>query len=760
MKPVKNTRFTVESRILKELGERLVSDVSVALTELVKNSFDADASHCKLLFSDDKIIIKDNGHGMTNEEFENKWMKISTSNKLKNNVSKEYNRRLTGSKGIGRFAVRFLGKKLKLTSIAKIGNSDINEKITVDFDWDKIDRYNKLEEIEIEYRVEQTKEETGTILEISKLRDIYEINSYVIKTVKSNVIQNINPIYGLIDDIDELDINDYKKISELLPKGFIDNNRSKKIDPGFEVLFNSDKDDESTVSVGAEVLSNFVLNAKLIMTDKHLKIFVTHNVQEARDFIIPTFEIKFKEEHTNKIGSTLYADIRFFPRRAGVFANKAVSGNDAWNWIRENCGIKIYDHGFNISPYGYEDDDWLYLDRDTAHSKREWRSSLTQKYFPMSAEDASSPKRNPMVSLPNNHQLVGIVLLNSDSKEDGSGSDNVLMPSMDRQGYISNPAFDRLRSVIRFAVEIIAYYDKKINLSIEESLKKDRYNSRIQEIEAVIREIKASPSLLPQDKERIVGHYTKVIESVESLETYDKESRESLEMMSLLGVVAGFMTHEYDATLEDLDTISKLLRKISREDPEIEALANKIDNSIKNFNSYIEYTRLFVNNIHHRDIKPYHSLYSIEHVLESFEALRLERGIDLELEIDDSLIAPMVPVAMYQGLVLNLYTNALKILLDHKGENKKILVEAFDKGNKHYIRVSDNGPGIPSDVRNRIWDALYTTTSKQNNSLGSGMGLGLALVKRVVESQHGIVQLVEPKPNYSTCFEIQLPIKK
>lgn len=188
---------------------------------------------------------------MTNEEFENKWMKISTSNKLKNNVSKEYNRRLTGSKGIGRFAVRFLGKKLKLTSIAKIGNSDINEKITVDFDWDKIDRYNKLEEIEIEYRVEQTKEETGTILEISKLRDIYEINSYVIKTVKSNVIQNINPIYGLIDDIDELDINDYKKISELLPKGFIDNNRSKKIDPGFEVLFNSDKDDESTVSVGA-----------------------------------------------------------------------------------------------------------------------------------------------------------------------------------------------------------------------------------------------------------------------------------------------------------------------------------------------------------------------------------------------------------------------------------------------------------------------------------------------------------------------------
>lgn len=81
-------------------------------------------------------------------------------------------------------------------------------------------------------------------------------------------------------------------------------------------------------------------------------------------------------------------------------------------------------------------------------------------------------KRNPMVSLPNNHQLVGIVLLNSDSKEDGSESDNVLMPSMDRQGYISNPAFDWLRSVIRFAVEIIAYYDKKINLSIEESLKK------------------------------------------------------------------------------------------------------------------------------------------------------------------------------------------------------------------------------------------------------------------------------------------------
>lgn len=757
--PIKETRFTVESRILKELGERLVSDVSVALTELVKNSFDADASYCRLSIFDNRIIIEDNGHGMTSDEFESKWMKISTSNKLVNNISKKFNRRLTGSKGIGRFAVRFLGRKLKLVSIAKIENSNRNEKITVNFDWDELDSYSKLEEIEIKYKVEETDEQSGTFLEISKLRDSYEITPNVIKNIKSNVIQNINPVYGLIDDIDELNINDYKKISKLLPQEIVGSTRKENKDPGFEVLFNSENDSELNKSLGSEVLNNFIINAKLIMTDEHLKVFIRHNIKEPLDFKIPIFELTSENGFENKIGSTVYADIRFFPRRSGVFANKQVSGNEAWKWIRDNCGIKIYDHGFNISPYGYEDDDWLYLDRDTAHSRREWRSRLTINNFPMNAEDASSPKRNPMVSLPNNHQLVGIVLLNSDAVAE-VGNDVGLLPSMDRQGYVSNSAFKQLRSVIRFAVELIAYYDKKINLHIEESLKKDRYNNRIQEIEAVIREIKASPSLLPQDKERIIGHYTKVIESVESLETYDKESRESLEIMSLLGVVAGFMTHEYEATLENLETVSKLLRNISNKEPEIKEIADKIDKSIGNFNSYIEYTRLFVNNIHNRDIKPYPSLYSIQHVLESFESLRLERGISLEIAVDESLMAPLIPVAMYQGLVLNLYTNALKILLDFKGKDKKILVETFDKANKHHIRVSDNGPGIPSDVRNRIWDALYTTTSKENNSLGSGMGLGLALVKRVVESQHGIVHLIEPKSNYSTCFEIQLPINK
>ncbi|MNI87524.1 Sensor histidine kinase TmoS [compost metagenome] len=114
---------------------------------------------------------------------------------------------------------------------------------------------------------------------------------------------------------------------------------------------------------------------------------------------------------------------------------------------------------------------------------------------------------------------------------------------------------------------------------------------------------------------------------------------------------------------------------------------------------------------------------------------------------------------MYQGLVLNLFTNALKALINEKHNNKEICIQAWNEPKKHIIQVLDNGPGIPYDVRNRIWDPLYTTTSKDNNSLGSGMGLGLALVKRVVESQKGKITLLDKAPaNFSTCFRIELPL--
>src|SRR5205085_6795851 len=69
--------FTVEGRILRELGERLVKQPEVALVELIKNAYDADAKTCQVIYEPpEHIIVADDGHGMTFDEFRDGWMRI------------------------------------------------------------------------------------------------------------------------------------------------------------------------------------------------------------------------------------------------------------------------------------------------------------------------------------------------------------------------------------------------------------------------------------------------------------------------------------------------------------------------------------------------------------------------------------------------------------------------------------------------------------------------------------------------------------
>lgn len=100
--------FQTQGRLLQELGERLVARPDVALMELIKNAFDADASECHVKFDGHRVEISDDGHGMTEKEFLNNWMHIATTDKQRDRQSRDYKRTVTGSKGIGRFAVRYL----------------------------------------------------------------------------------------------------------------------------------------------------------------------------------------------------------------------------------------------------------------------------------------------------------------------------------------------------------------------------------------------------------------------------------------------------------------------------------------------------------------------------------------------------------------------------------------------------------------------------------------------------------------------------
>src|ERR1700742_4071982 len=115
-KDFKYIKFTIDAQLLRELGERLVGKPYVALGELVKNAYDADATRCIIKFGKDSIEIADDGNGMSHDEFVGKWMRIGSTHKRTEKESPNLHRRLTGSKGIGRLSAQFLGSSIEVVS--------------------------------------------------------------------------------------------------------------------------------------------------------------------------------------------------------------------------------------------------------------------------------------------------------------------------------------------------------------------------------------------------------------------------------------------------------------------------------------------------------------------------------------------------------------------------------------------------------------------------------------------------------------------
>ncbi|MDD7887999.1 ATP-binding protein [Flavivirga sp. 57AJ16] len=100
-----NVRFSVDAGVIDRLGTELVARQETAVSELVKNSYDADAIKVILKFEDSDsvggiLFIDDDGLGMTKDQLINGFMRISSTDKLRNPFSERYKRKRAGQKGI------------------------------------------------------------------------------------------------------------------------------------------------------------------------------------------------------------------------------------------------------------------------------------------------------------------------------------------------------------------------------------------------------------------------------------------------------------------------------------------------------------------------------------------------------------------------------------------------------------------------------------------------------------------------------------
>ena len=125
---MKKLQFKTNSRHISQLGRELVTDFVTALVELIKNSYDADAYGVKIILDkpntpQSRIVLIDTGTGMTQSDFENKWMVIGTNNKITEPYTPK-GRKKAGKKGIGRFSVERLAEKVQIYSFPEFSSAD------------------------------------------------------------------------------------------------------------------------------------------------------------------------------------------------------------------------------------------------------------------------------------------------------------------------------------------------------------------------------------------------------------------------------------------------------------------------------------------------------------------------------------------------------------------------------------------------------------------------------------------------------------
>lgn len=142
----------------------------------------------------------------------------------------------------------------------------------------------------------------------------------------------------------------------------------------------------------------------------------------------------------------------------------------------------------------------------------------------------------------------------------------------------------------------------------------------------------------------------------------------------------------------------------------------------------------------------------IAQVIAELEDIAQDSGVVLETVLEEKLPLFLGDQAQFSRAIVNLVENAIKF----NRADGRVTVRVWSENDKLRMSVSDTGIGIPEDRLDHIFDRFYRGHQAGAEHI-SGSGLGLSLVKAVVESHHGSIW-VESEPNVGTIFHIALPV--
>lgn len=746
-----NVRFTVDANHINRLGIELVSRQETALSEIIKNAYDADATNVELLFKQgvggkQTLIVVDNGTGMSRNELVDGFMRISTAQKHHNPVSEVFRRKRAGKKGIGRFAAQRLGSKLTVITKRK----EAEKFLVVTIDWDKFlaeeeltSISNRIEEVEkTEYEIGSS----GTALIIDNLRETW--TDAKIKRSYRYAADLLLPYP--VSEINTSQNSDDKK-------------EPNWSDPGFDAIFKRQELGQAPAIV-ADSANVYLEHAFAVIrgkidqhgqafwrvTSKHLDFDSGWN-----GFKLTTYK-QYSDAEIGKYESLSFKYVRdiefvayyFIPNITHYPKNLTAVIQEA---LRDHGGIRLYRNGFRVLPYGERYNDWLHLDLFNRN-----RSIL------------------PPIG---NNNFFGVVEISPHTQGD-------FEEVASREGLIENDSFLELRefvssSIISGIVEISSQRKIKVFASQPDYVPTQKQNDftdseKEEFVKEKINQWKSSEyeshrkTDSPGSGERVKSEYDEKI-GIDKLEfeQFAEIALELIDRTELYRVLAGLglamaeFTHEVQFNMLDiLLRVQSLKNELHQgQKKNLDGIENRID-SLRGYTAFFENSFQSLANKHLE-------ILDLRAIVNDFIQTMSEsafRGKGIEIEVSHQgyeFFTKPSHRSNIDSILVNLYSNAKKAIYRRSGFGK-IQICLVEKPDSLEILFSDTGDGISDEIKDRIFQPFFTTNTQKVNDVSEtsqmlGMGLGLAIVKEIASGLDGEVDLAQPQEGFSTTFKISLP---
>lgn len=704
-------RFKFDVSTFRLLGRELITDRITALFELVKNCYDANAEKVDITFENlnplsnqSRIIIEDNGLGMAFADIRDKWMVIGTSSKRRKRVSPApYNRVVAGKKGVGRFAVDKLGGKLVMKTKKK--GSLIWH--CLETDWTK---YSEEEDRQLKLNFENSPEEQKLFTDID--------NKYWTEPAVADIQGTRLEISSLNDVWLERDIiRAYRELSKIV-------RTTMYVKYPFNIWFHvPEYKTYDNKPVESLVLAKATLSYSLkYRYDEVKQKYYQEYLEESRGNLVVKEKVA---EVFGPIGFTIY----YYDQEGKK------------NFTKEDRidGIKVYRDGIIATPFAEykssrdEQKDLFGID------KRRW-SGFFEK---LSTRD-----------------IIGWVDIKDELNPEIKDSTN-------RQDFVDNKEWSSLKDFVISQIHQVELYLKhqKDNRKRDNAERLKKADNDIEDIKQKINRIKgqsffASPEVeseLNEITSRLGEIKQNVSASSKDYERMEEDRRQQENIMfSLVSLqaYAGQISHILRISIGIIKRSAEFVAKWV-------PLGQKYDKSVKHskriFDEMNNLSKAMNFMLSYAEDDSTFDYFSVKDAItelfeDRYNYLFEEENINSEYDIEDDFELSYNKKA-FQDMFGNLIDNSVKAL--RNTQDKRIKCTIYRENDSLIVLFSDNGSGIPEEIRDRIFDVFYTTTA----DLG-GAGLGLYIVRTRLNSIKGTISL-EPnefKPTGAT-FKINIPLK-